>query len=130
MYNAVAEYRKTQVLNASGVEVIVLLYDAALQSMRLAQDSIRGNNQADKARFLGRALNIVGELANVLDMERGGEIAATLRRLYDYVLHELSQTNLKNDPKRLDGPIRCMTTLREAWEQLAASPVMAAAVAG
>jgi flagellar protein FliS len=127
MYNAASEYRKTQVLNASGVEVIVLLYDAAVQSMRLAQDGIRRNKPADKARFLGRALNIVGELANVLDMERGGEIAASLRRLYDYIQHELSQANLKNDPKLIDGPIRCMMTLRESWEQIAAQPAMAMA---
>lgn len=130
MYNAVAEYRKTQVLNASGVEVIVLLYDAAVQSMQLAQDGIRRKDYTSKARFLGRALNIVNELANVLDIERGGEIARSLRRLYDYIQHELSQANLTDDPNRLDGPIRCMRTLREAWEQLAAAPKLALAAAG
>jgi len=130
MYNAVAEYRKTQVLNASGVEVIVLLYDAAVQSMQLAQDGIQRMDVANKARFVGRALTIVGELANVLDMERGGEIARSLRRLYEYIQHELSQANLTNDPRRLDGPIRCMMTLREGWEQVAAAPKMVLAAAG
>ena len=75
MTNAIAEYNKTQVLTASGPQVIVLLYDAALQALRLAQDGIRRNHHPDKARFLGRAFRIVGELDNVLDMERGGEIA-------------------------------------------------------
>src|SRR5579885_2926132 len=129
MYNAAGEYRKTQVLNSTGVEVIVLLYDGALQSMRLAQDGIRRNHQADKARFIKRALNIVSELMNVLDMERAGEIAVSLRRLYDYMLAELSQANLRNDATRIDGPIRCLMTLREAWEQLAVAPRMAMAVA-
>lgn len=128
MTNAIAEYNKTQVLTASGPQVIVLLYDAALQALRLAQDGIRRNHHPDKARFLGRAFRIVGELDNVLDMERGGEIARALRRLYDYMLNELTQANLHHDAGRLEGPIRCLSTLREAWAQIAAQAPLPVAV--
>ncbi|HJU04505.1 MAG TPA: flagellar export chaperone FliS [Nitrospiraceae bacterium] len=112
------QYRRTQILTASDVQVIVLLYDGALQSLELAREGILKDNYADKARFLSRAFDIVSELSNVLDMERGGEVAATLRRLYDYMLEELTLANLRHAPKHLDGPIRCLTILREAWQAL------------
>lgn len=116
--SAVSQYQYVQVMTASRVQIIVLLYEAAVRSMELARDGMRRNDHRDKARFLGRALAIVGELSNMLDMERGGEIARLLWRLYDYVLHECAQANLRHEPERLEGPLRCLRTLREAWTQV------------
>lgn len=119
-----SQYQQTQVTTASGVQLIVLLYDAAVQSLQLARDSMVKDHHRDKARFLGRAVAIVGELSNVLDLERGGEIALSLRRLYEYMLHELLQANLRHDVRHLDGPMKCLMTIREAWKQLAQQAVM------
>ncbi len=115
----VSQYQHLQVMTASGVQVIVLLYDAVVRSLELAREGIVRGDHRDKARFLGRAVAIVGELSNVLDMERGGAIAQSLRRLYDYVLFECTQANLYHDPERLAGPLRCLATLREAWAVVA-----------
>lgn len=114
------QYRQTQVMTASGVQLIVLLYDSAIQSLELAREGILQNNYQDKARFLGRAVGIVSELSNVLDFEKGGEIATSLHRLYEYMLAEFLQANLRNDPHHLNGPLRCLMTLREAWREVAA----------
>jgi flagellar protein FliS len=116
---AATHYRQTQVLTASGVQLVVLLYDSAIQAIELAGDGIARGHQPDKARFLGRAVGIVGELSNVLDFERGGEIAKSLYRLYDYMLTEMTQANLHNDARRLDGPLRCLKEMRGAWHQVA-----------
>jgi flagellar protein FliS len=114
------QYQQTQVLTSSGVQLVVLLYDAAIQSIELARHGIETNNILDKGRFLGRAISIVGELNSVLDFERGGEIARSLHRIYDYVLTELVSANARNTTHHLDGPVRCLTTLREAWVEVAA----------
>ena len=119
MSSAIAHYRQTQVMTSSGVQIVVLLYDGAIQAMKLAQDGIHRNHTGDKARFLQRAVNIVSELSAVLDMEQGGEVARSLRRLYDYMLAQLLQANLQHRAQHLDAPIRCMTTLREAWQTVA-----------
>jgi flagellar protein FliS len=113
------QYRQTQVLTTSGVQLIVLLYDSAIQAIELAGDGIVRSHQPDKARFLGRAVAIVGELSNVLDFERGGEIAQSLYRVYDYMLSEFTQANLRNDASRLDGPLRCLKEMRGAWHTIA-----------
>ncbi|MDR4472177.1 MAG: flagellar protein FliS [Nitrospira sp.] len=62
---------------------------------------------------------MVGELSSVLDFERGGEIAVSLHRLYDYMVQQCIQANLRHNGKQLDGPIRCLTTLREGWQVVA-----------
>jgi flagellar protein FliS len=124
------QYRQTQVMTTSGVQLIVLLYDSAIQSLELAREGMLTNNYQDKARFLGRAVAIVTELSNVLDFEKGGNIAPSLYRLYEYMLAEFLQANLRNDPQHLHGPLRCLTTLREAWREIAAQQALAAPVKG
>ena len=122
------QYEQTQVVTSSGVQLIVLLYDAAIQSMELAKREIQAKNVREKARHIGRAMAIVGELNSVLDLEQGGEIARSLRRLYDYMLVELVEANARNNEQRLDGPLRCLETLREAWREVAAQQTRPAGV--
>lgn len=114
------QYEQTQVVTSSGVQLVVLLYDGAIQSIEMARLEIQANHVREKARYLGRAIAIVGELNSVLDHEQGGDISRSLRRLYDYILMELVEANTRNDEQRLDGPLRCLTTLREAWREIAA----------
>jgi len=114
------QYEQTQVVTSSGVQLIVLLYDGAIQSLEIARREIQAKNVREKARHLGRAIAIIGELNSVLDYEQGGEIASSLRRLYDYMLAELVEANVRNNEKRLDVPLRCLSTLREAWREVAA----------
>jgi flagellar protein FliS len=114
------QYEQTQVVTSTGVQLVVLLYDGAIQSIEIARREIQANNIRERARHLGRAIAIVGELNSVLDYEQGGDIARSLRRLYDYILMELVEANTRNNEQRLDGPLRCLTTLREAWREVAA----------
>ena len=117
--NAAQQYQQTQVMTANHTQLIVLLYDSAVQSLELAREGILTNNYRDKARFLDRGMAIVGELSSVRDFDRGGEIATSLHRLYDYMIQECLQANLRHEAACLDGPIRCLTTLREAWRTVA-----------
>lgn len=122
------QYKQTQVMTSSRVQVVVLLYDAAIQSIELARAGIESNDLNEKGRFLGRAISIIGELNSVLDFEQGGEIARSLRRLYEYMLNELVTANVRNDVRHLDGPLRCLTTLREGWREIATQETSMAGV--
>lgn len=123
--NAANAYQQTQVMTANRVQLIVLLYDSAIQSLELAREAILTNNYKDKARFLDRGIAIAGELSSVLDFERGGEIAVSLHRLYDYMVQQCIQANLRHNGKYLDGPIRCLSTLREGWQAVARQEAVA-----
>ena len=122
------QYQQTQVMTSSRVQIVVLLYDAAIQSIELARAGIESNNLKEKGRFLGRAISIIGELNSVLDFEQGGEIARSLHRLYEYMLNELVTANARNDARCLEGPLRCLTTLREGWREIVAQQSRMASV--
>lgn len=122
------QYQQTQVMTSSRVQIVVLLYDAAIQSIELARAGIESNNLKKKGRFMGRAISIIGELNSVLDFEQGGEIARSLHRLYEYMLSELIAANARNEAQRLDSPLRCLATLREGWREIAAQQTRMAGV--
>ncbi len=114
------QYEQTQVVTSSGIQLVVMLYDGAIQSIEMARREIQANNIREKARHIGRAMAIVGELNSVLDYEQGGEIARSLHRLYDYMLMELVEANVRNNAQKLEGPLRCLSILREAWREVVA----------
>ena len=124
----VQAYTTTQVSTASSVQVVVLLYDGAISSLKLAQEAMTAHNVHDKSRFIDRILRVVGELSASLNMEDGGVVARDLQRLYEYIQFEVTQANLKNEPGRLESPIRCMSAIREAWQELAIQGVKPQAV--
>ena len=105
--------------SAEPVELIVLLYDGALESVRRAALLLEGGDVPGKAREITRATNIVSELRAILDMEQGGEIAANLAALYDYLRGQLLQANLKNSTEKLDEVAGLLSSLRASWAELA-----------
>ena len=65
-----------------------------------------------------RAQNIVTELQSSLDMSVPGDLPGTLYRLYDYVLHNLQQANLKKDKNLITEADKVISELREAWAEM------------
>lgn len=107
--------------SAEPVELIVLLYDGAIGSVRRAVLLLSASDVPGKAREITRATNIISELRAVLNLEKGGEIAANLAALYDYLRGQLLQANLKNSVEKLEEVAALLTDLRGAWAELAES---------
>lgn len=112
------EYRKNAVNGASPLQLIVMLYDGALKFMDAGRAAMVGKDIPKQNQMLQKAQKIVMELMSCLDMEQGGEIARNLLSLYSYVLNELVQANVSDDPAGVDRSIRVMSDLRESWFKL------------
>lgn len=116
------EYKKNKVVTASGVELIVQLYDELIRNIHLARsllskgDTLTFDEIKEKGKVIGKAVNIVTGLAEALDMEKGGDISLNLGKLYEFVNMRLLNANLNNDPVMLDEALRVLHELREAWE--------------
>lgn len=114
--------------------LIELLYDGVLESITQARGALRTNNVELKCRSVNRAVRIVEEgLKGGLDMASGGEIAANLSRLYDYVSQQLTLANLRNDEAMLIACAELIAPLRDAWMQIgvvAAAPAAKRVVNG
>ncbi len=60
-------------------------------------------DRLEMSRRLGLAQRIVTELRGALDHAVGGEIAANLASLYDYVFHEILQMQLNQEPDHAEN---------------------------
>ena len=114
-------YRQTEVQSRSPLELVTLLYDGATQALAQARSSIADRNGDAKREAIAQALEVVCELQNVLNVEDGGEIAASLDALYSFVNGRLIDANLRDDVNAIDEAARVLAPLREAWSQLARS---------
>lgn len=113
------EYRKSAVIGASPLQLIVMLYDGALRHIEAGRHAM-GMREIEKQNgHLQQAQRIVMELMSCLDTEKGGEIASNLMALYSYVLNELVQANIQDEPENLLRCSNILSELRESWVELA-----------
>jgi flagellar protein FliS len=116
------QYQKTAVTTASPIELVLMVYDECIRSLIGAEDafSIEGPERIEQiGRHLLHAQDAITELSVSLDMERGGEIASNLERLYDFMTYHLSQANVKKELKPVLEVRDMMADLRGAWSQVA-----------
>ncbi|MBE0569815.1 MAG: flagellar export chaperone FliS [Deltaproteobacteria bacterium] len=111
-------YRKATVDTSDNVRLVSLLFDGAVNFLKVARGKMEQRDIAGKGIYIGKATAIVGELSSSLNMEEGGEIARNLRRLYDFVLDRLLKANLKNDLASLNEAERVLEMLRSGWKEM------------
>jgi flagellar protein FliS len=117
----------TAVDGASPHHLVSLLYGALADRIHAARGSLARGDVPAKAIAISSAVRIVEEgLAAPLNLKDGGEIAARLADLYDYLVRRLTLANLRNDDAALDECARLVKTLREGWDGIADSAKAAA----
>jgi flagellar protein FliS len=114
-----AAYRSTQVQSRTPLELVVMLYDGALRFIGAARDAVERRDIPARREALDRAMAIVSELQSTLNMEAGGDVAANLDRLYDYVNDRLITAAMKNSVEPLDEARKVLDTLRDGWSTIA-----------
>jgi flagellar secretion chaperone FliS len=119
-------YYQTQIQSRSPLELVVMLYDGALRFLQQTVDAMERGDLVAKRDALSRAMAIVTELHGMLDLEQGGEVAASLDSLYTYMIERITTANQQRDPAPVVEVMRLMTGLREAWSQIAQAPPPAA----
>lgn len=113
------KYLETQGATASKEEICLMLYDGAVRFLRTAlNELVRKNNIPEKARAVKKAVDIIDHLKACLDMEQGGDIAFRLDSLYEYMLLQLTEANMKNDSQKIEAVVSLLLTLREGWSRI------------
>jgi flagellar protein FliS len=115
----IAAYQDNAVTTQSKGRLIVLLYDGAIKFMKLAIKELEAKNFEAKGKYINKAQDIINELNAVLDMNAGGDIANTLRKLYCFMSNRLSEANIKRDPKMIREVIELMEELNQSWKAIA-----------
>jgi len=122
-YQAAQHYsqvkNQSNVLDASPHRLIQMLFEGALERIAQAKGAMQQNQVARKGELIGKAINIVGGLQGSLNDKEGGQLAANLESLYDYIIRQLSKANFNNDPALLDECGRLLSELKSGWDAIA-----------
>ncbi|TXH77144.1 flagellar export chaperone FliS [Thiobacillus sp.] len=110
---------ETGVVAANPHQLIIMLYEGAELSVRMA---IRHMNEGDlvkKSAAITKASTIILEgLRTALDTRQGGKLAMQLDALYDYMGKRLMLAHLKNQTEPLEEVLGLLRELHDAWKQI------------
>ena len=112
-------YFRTEVQSRSPLEMVVMLYDGATRFLGQAREALDRGDAVAKRESLSRALAVIAELQNTLNVDAGGDIASSLDALYTYMNERLLDANLRDDPTAIDEALTLLSPLRDAWSQIA-----------
>ncbi len=122
---AQARYAGDAAETVSAGRLLTMLYDRLVGDLGAAEDAMRAGDVATVGTRVGRAQEILLELHSTLDTTvwAGGE---SLAQLYVWMVGELMQARLRNDPQRIADCRELLEPLRQAWHAAAGGASAAA----
>ncbi len=107
-------YKQSQVGTASPAQLILLLYNEAIKSVKIARFSLEEKNMEKSHTAIVKVQDIIFELTASLDHTQG-EIASNLYSIYDYMNSLLVDANVKKDKEPLNQVEKMLAELRDTW---------------
>jgi flagellar protein FliS len=97
--------------------ILLKLYDGILKFLAQARRGILENSPKIRGENISKIMAIITELECALDQEKGGEIAANLGSLYQYIMNRLTVASAENDVEALDHVKEIISMLKDAFEK-------------
>lgn len=110
------KYQQASVQTASPGQLIIMLYDGAIRFIRQSIEGIENRKYEQANNNLIKAQAIIHELVASLNFDY--PISKDLVRIYEYMLHQLIQSNVKKDTKPALEVMKHLEDLKESWQQV------------
>jgi flagellar secretion chaperone FliS len=108
-------YRENAVCGATPIELVVILFDAAIDDMRRAVAAIKSSDIEQRAIAVRHAMLILQQLQGTLDFEKGGPAARQFEQFYNLIRAKLLESQLRNSPELMQQQIQFMSEVRDCW---------------
>jgi len=126
----ISAYRECAVEGANPVELVQMLYDAAIGSLRRALEALEAKNVEHRTAYLNHVLDVLCELQAALDFDRGGEVARSLSRFYSFARLRVLEANGWGSAEILRSLVEQFVALRDALAEAARSANSSGLAAG
>ncbi len=113
--NPYQRYQRNSVVSASPQELTDMLYSGGVRFIRQAIQSIEENKKEKAHKELVRAQEIYKHLQDTLNMDI--EISGKLYSLYNFIIGQLLQANIKKDTVILYEALGLAEELRNTWKE-------------
>jgi flagellar protein FliS len=115
MSQNVASYQTTGILGKSSVDLVIKVYDGAIDAFRSAREHYDQESLQDGFDQIENARRFLVHLYTTLDPEQGGEIAENLGKLYAHVINRSFAIQGTKDLGEIDDSINILSNLRSGW---------------
>lgn len=115
-------YKSVAVSTATPGQLVLMLFDGALRFMSAAETGFRHDDFSKRNEMihnnLVKAQDILRELQCSLDMSVAGDFPRRMYALYDFMINQLHQANLKKESAPIATVVRLLGEIRDAWAQM------------
>ena len=118
MDGKIAAYRHADTMGKSQIDLILMVYDGAIRAMKTAADHYRDEKNDAGYEQLQQAKRFVTHLYTTLDIEKGGEVAKNLSKIYVWVISQLFVVEASKDVDELEAVTKILDNLRSGWAEL------------
>lgn len=115
---AAASYKSAEILGRSQIDLILTVYDGALQGLNEVEKKFTAKKPKDASTELEMVRKCVTHLYTTLDMEKGEEISEQLAALYVFILNKLDEIESTKDLVAIEAITKILKNLREGWAEL------------
>lgn len=109
------QYQQNAIMTASQEQILLMLYDGAIRFTRQAIEASDAGDVVTKLGRISKTFAIITEFSNSLNHEIGGEIAADLDGLYQFMLRELGKARKDTTGEHLKVVENLLVDLRQTW---------------
>ena len=117
MNQYVKQYQKSSIETASREQILIMLYDGAIQFLNKARVAMQNKEIEATNDNLIKAQYIIQEFINSMDREVAPQLAENLISLYEYFIRRLIQANMKRQIEPIDEVLKYLKSLKATWEQ-------------
>ena len=117
MNQYVKQYQKASIETASREQILIMLYDGAIQFLNKAKVAMQNNDIENQNNNLIAAQKIIQEFIDSLDREVAPQLAENLTSLYEYFIRRLIHANIKRQIEPIDEVLKYLKSLKATWEK-------------
>jgi flagellar protein FliS len=115
-------YQQQAMVGATGVELVIGLYDAAMRHLYRAQQSVAEDDVHARRQAVSKVIDILTYLQARLQADVGGSVAQTLSDFYAVMLTMTLEASYRACAEDFVEVIACLRNVREAWTIVAKDP--------
>ncbi len=112
-------YLEQEIRSEDPLALTARVYRMACAEVTRARNALRTDNIAAKGAAVHKASRCLALLQSWLDLDRGGEVAANLDRLYGYFQRRLTEGHLDNNDAAFSEVQGHLEELGSAWQTVA-----------
>jgi flagellar protein FliS len=115
-------YRAVWIAGMDRGRLLLAMYEGALGFLRQAEAALEGGDLERFVHALGRAEGVIAELMATIDRRPHPELAGMLERLYEFMLFQLTEANVRRDPAPMRHVARLLARTYEAYRHVILDP--------